>query len=573
MTDKTIDLRPLAKTFKTAAFVSATFAAVLAVLLALNFIQIRANNPLSSPALAALSEKLGSDKSDEALKEQIRELDLVARKAFFTKQWQIQASGILLFVSVTIALVFLRLAYYAEKKRAGAGGRTEKEDPIKSESRKRTAVMVLMIFLFSTSIAIGLASYAALDEESLDKRLAAVKASGDTTKSGGATEEEMARNWPSFRGPFGDGRIPDPNRAFAQARVSEFVVIWKKEVPKNGFNSPIVWNDRIFFTGSDKESIGIYCVSAEDGSAVWKADLSKILGKSPTLPKDVDSHAGYVAPTMTTDGEKVFAMFASGDLVALDPEGNALWKREFGLPDNAYGHASSLVCYGNRLIVQLDNYSDSRLYALDTATGKNAWEKRREVLASWSSPVLVRADGRIQIVTNGNPNAIAYGLDNGDELWSAESGSSDIATSPAFADGIAYVANQYARLVAIDWKTGAILWEAYDDLPSVSSPVANDEYVFVATDYGVVSCYESEKGGLLWTHEFENGFYSSLVLAGDTLLLADMGGTLHFIKADKAYTEIGSVDVREKIVCTPAIKDGLIYLRGESNLYCIGTGN
>jgi hypothetical protein len=75
----------------------------------------------------------------------------------------------------------------------------------------------------------------------------------------------------------------------------------------------------------------------------------------------------------------------------------------------------------------------------------------------------------------------------------------------------------------------------------------------------------------LWTHEFTNGFYSSPILFGKTLLLADIAGVLHFLKADKVFSEIRNMDFKERIVCTPAIADSTIYIRGESNLYCLGT--
>jgi len=83
---------------KRIAFVSAGFFLILSILMIANFIQTQSVDPLNSKALNKLMLSLQENPNDTELKEQIRALDLLARKAFFTNRWQIKTGSYLLLV-------------------------------------------------------------------------------------------------------------------------------------------------------------------------------------------------------------------------------------------------------------------------------------------------------------------------------------------------------------------------------------------------------------------------------------------------------------------------------------------
>ena len=93
-------------------------------------------------------------------------------------------------------------------------------------------------------------------------------------------------------------------------------------------------------------------------------------------------------------------------------EGQELWHKNLGIPKNPYGHASSLATYNDLLIVQFDQGLEedglSRLMALRGATGEVAWEVKRPVPSSWSSPIVVEHGGKWLVITCVNPWLIAY---------------------------------------------------------------------------------------------------------------------------------------------------------------------
>jgi outer membrane protein assembly factor BamB len=147
----------------------------------------------------------------------------------------------------------------------------------------------------------------------------------------------------------------------------------------------------------------------------------------------------------------------------------------------------------------------------------------------------------------------------------------EIGASAAYADGMVFVVNEFVRLAAV--RLGPepkMVWEYNEDLPNVSSPVATDKFLFIASSGGTVTCLDAKTGAVFWKHEFNKGFYSSPVLAGDRVYLMDIAGIMHVLAADKEFRLLGESDLGEPSVCTPAFVNGRIYIRGRENLYCIG---
>jgi outer membrane protein assembly factor BamB len=103
----------------------------------------------------------------------------------------------------------------------------------------------------------------------------------------------------------------------------------------------------------------------------------------------------------------------------------------------------------------------------------------------------------------------------------------------------------------------------------VSSPVATDKYLFLATGNGDVACYNAEKGDTAWTHYFQEPFYASPIIADEKVYYLDRGGKMHIVNADGAFKLIGEAEIGEATDCSPAFSDKSIYIRGRKNLFCI----
>jgi outer membrane protein assembly factor BamB len=386
---------------------------------------------------------------------------------------------------------------------------------------------------------------------------------------------DYASNWACFRGPASG--VVDGGYPVSWEGSSGKGVLWKTPISLPGWNSPVVWGDRVFLSGADKKKREIYCLDASSGKMVWKAPVANIgKGKTPE-PNDA---TGYAASTMVADGRRVFAIFPNGDVVCYGFDGKRLWGRNLGTPESMYGYASSLATFRSLLIIQFDQGSGddgkSALLALQGATGKIVWRTVRPVANSWSSPIVVRRGDQGMVITNANPWSIAYDALSGKEHWRAKLMSGDVAPSPAYAGDMAFVCNSGAVLAGIRCDghgdvTKSVAWQASDGLPDISSPVSDGKLAFLATSEGAATCYDAKKGDKLWEHSFdEASFQASPVIVGDKVYLLDSTGLMIIIDAKATFKEIARSPLGETSQATPAFANGRIYIRGTKNLFCIG---
>jgi outer membrane protein assembly factor BamB len=411
--------------------------------------------------------------------------------------------------------------------------------------------------------------------------------------------DAIMRNWPNLRGPFGQGIAynvgPDsvvfsarnerptgsgqvagaaaPNRLAALPPVAppidfdvaaEKNVRWKTRIPRPGASSPVVWEGRVFLTGADESVREIYCFDAANGQMLWRQ-----AAKQPADVPKVSEEYSHAASTGATDGKLFFAIFSTGDLMAVDMKGSVAWTRAFGTPKSSYGYASSLIAY-KHLFVQIDDSNSAVLYALDPATGETVWQKQRKVRESWASPIITISGDREMVLLAENPTATAYDVNTGAVVFSTECLEGEVAPSPAYASGTIIVANEHAKLSAISLASGAVAWSAEDDLPNVASPLATEEFVFTANAYGMVNCYDIATGRKLWTHEFDESFYPSPIVAAGRIYAMDNGGTMHVFRASKTFVSVADSKLGEQSLATPAFAGDTMFIRGQENLYCIG---
>jgi len=589
-------------------FISGIFAALVALLLLLNYFQIKSNEPLETKSMEALVERLQDEPNNEELKQEIRDLDLLARKAYFTNQWQVNAGKYLLLFGAILFIVSLRYYYSLTFKKEKPKRQSSDEEKKRMVTLRWIAAtggfLFLIAFLSSFAVINHLKTYKIddtsiskvpeneegievidvappTDEQSTQPAIEIADETGLQTQTtpeqpeiesaaGFPTIAEIRSNHNSFRGPLGQGVSYNRNIPVDWDGASGKNVIWKVQLSKPGNNSPVIWKDKLYLAGADNQGRMIYCLDRNSGNILWQKEVKDIPGSPATVPKATED-AGLSAPTVTTDGTKVYVIYANADIAAFTSSGNLVWGRNLGLPDNHYGYASSPIIWNNKLFIQFDSNKGGRLMALNSQTGETIWDTKRNVKISWSSPILAEIGGKFQLILAADPLVAGYDIETGKELWSLECMMGEMGASPAFSDGLVFAANEYARLVAIKpGPSASIVWEHDEYLPEVPSPVASDGLLFVATTYGVLVCYDAKTGTKYWEKEFSYGFFSSPVIADGKLYVSDLHGITHILKVSKTAELIGEPQLGERITATPAFSDGRIYIRGELNLYCIG---
>ncbi|MBT3192800.1 MAG: PQQ-binding-like beta-propeller repeat protein [Verrucomicrobia bacterium] len=561
MTDKPEQTQTRYACARIVATIASLFCATLTVLMLSTFFASRSAAPLDTPELQAFKQQIQAEPENESFKTQVRALDLLARQAHFTSLTALQTGAVLLLIGLVVMVTALQImrSHTAQISHPAAGG------PLAPALiPARYAVIITSLILLALAALIVLREAAPPPQET-----------PETTQPAVVHEKALPHEppaWPAFRGHGGLGVAENTSPPLAWDGETGSNTLWKQEVPRPGFSSPIVCQNRVFLTGGDSDVREVYCFSAEDGALLWRHPATGIAGAPETAP-EVTSDTGYAAATMATDGMRVYAIFASGNILAMTLEGDRIWAHNHGVPENPYGHASSLLVHEDLLLVQFDDDNTGRVLALRTDTGAIAWRVDREVLPCWSTPILVsRSDGP-ELIVNGNTIAAGYNPRTGAERWRHDCMGGEVAVSPAWWNGTAFVANQYAKLAAIrlnDDGTAHEIWEGYDDLPDVSSPVAWSNQLFMADSYGVVSCWDTETGELHWRHEFDEGFYASPIVAAGRIYVTDKHGKTRILAAANTFTELGTALLGESSTSTPAFVGERVFIRGAKHLFCIG---
>ena len=580
------------KLYRNIAIVTVVFILALTAMLCVSYYQMQRVSPLETGVMETLKELNDANADNEALRQQIRELDLLSRKAYFVRAGQLK-TGLYLLIGMVIVMIACLNLYYKETKTL-----PEKDfDPIddwmiKSRARKYIVRAAFIIALAGvgfvaiqqlkmtessgeeseTPVQSGDAAAETVEETDGLPEESADTLSTDTVSA--SEEEEAVEERPvlkvsskAFRGNNSSAVSSARDIATSWSLSSGKNILWQSSIPRHGYNSPVITGDKVFITGADEKARELYCYDVWTGELKWTLKADGIPGSPGTMPK-VNDDTGLAASTAATNGEQVAAIFATGDVICADMDGNRLWAKNLGLPDNHYGYASSLLMYGNTLIIQYQNNSDARILALNAKNGNTVWSKSSKDKIAWSSPVIATLGGKAVVVVMGNPAITAYELSGGAELWRVECMSGEVGSSPAVADGVVYGASEYATCIAIDGATGEKLWEAGDFLPECASLAATKDLVFCATSYGMVCAYDAKTGEVKKEHDLTTPFYSSpMVVEGKVYLFSNSGKA--YIFSSSSFELITSFETGEKTFATPAFTDGMMIVRTDKSLYCV----
>lgn len=543
--------------------ISGGFTLIVALTMILSLVQLKIINPLDNPVLLSVKEQYDKDPSNAANAELVRAMDLMARKAYFSSRWQVETGSYLLLAGAIIFILCQRLISDNQKPVPVLPG--AKQDLLDKQEKNRRYLIAAASVIAVTAIVSSFILRGDLPDPT-----GASSGSEQADRITNVTAPEPDKtDYPGFRGQDSRGIAGGSGYPTEWDGESGKNIEWKIEVPKPGQSSPVIWGDKLFVTGAEGSDLEVYCIDKKTGKILWTGSGSSIEGEPEELP-ETDQDAGMAVSSVAVNKNVVCAVFANGNLVCFDHDGKMIWSKNIGIPANTYGYSSSLIIYENLLIVQFDSNEKVSLMGFESETGELKWETLRKGRPVWSSPVLAYFGGKPQVVLNGNPNVSSFDAVTGKELWTIECMSGDVAPSLAVNNTMVYAVTDYAQLAAI--KPGAvpsIVWSDNTYTPDASSPVANDQYLFVATGTGDLACYNSEKGDTLWTRYYMDQFYASPIIADDLVYLLDRGGVMHIVRAQPSYELVSESPLGERTDCTPAFSDKKIYIRGKKNLYCI----
>ncbi len=378
-----------------------------------------------------------------------------------------------------------------------------------------------------------------------------------------------ASDWSGFRGQNGAGVSND--KALPVKWSATENVHWKAALPGRGLSNPIVTNGKVFVTacsGFKQRRLHVLAFDEKTGAKLWERQFTATGGTQchPTT--------SMAAPTPVTDGNAVYALFATGDLAALDLAGNLLWYRSLvsDYPDitNQVGLASSPALWKDVLLLPMDNAGESFAAGLDVKTGKNLWKLPRARKINWVTPMIVEQDGKAAAVFYSGADITAYEPATGKVLWTMlDRGASDMA-SPAQGNGLLFVpAREFVALKpGKEGATPDVAWKSTKLRGGGASPVYYEGGVYGLTDVGL-RCLDAKDGSEKWLQRVTGKFWASPVIGDGKAYVTDESGKVTVIQLGEQPDILATNDVGQKLLATPALANGAIYLRSDETLFCI----
>ena len=380
----------------------------------------------------------------------------------------------------------------------------------------------------------------------------------------------LGADWLQFRGTDHSSVAPAETRLPLNWSPSENVA-WRVDLPGGGVSGPIVVGDKVVVTASSgfkDDQLHVLCFDRRSGEFLWQRNF---WATGRTLHHPTSSVA---ANTPASDGEAIYAFYSSNDLICLDLEGNLRWLRgltyDYPTAANDVGMASSPTVIDDTVVVQVQSQGESFAAGIDTRTGETRWRKELDRQASWASPIAARGPNGPYVLIQSPDGLTAHNPTTGELLWQHDAACAGIASAVEI-DGVIYLpAEGITALRAEDSRSIEVLWKENRLSPSSASPVVHDGRVYILNRAGVLACGSAETGDMLWQVRLKGPYWATPVLVGSHLYCFNQEGEVHVVSVGEKGEVVGTVELGEAVLGSPAVTDDAMYLRGGQRLWKIG---
>jgi len=421
-------------------------------------------------------------------------------------------------------------------------------------------------------------------------------------------EKDRLNNWHQWRGPNGDGSAPrgEPPVEWNESKN----VRWKVEIPGSGSATPVVWGDRMFVltavdtgkkpagapdlppapppAGSQGMSTSapatlhrfeVLCLDRTTGKTIW----SRTAVEAVPHEGHHKSH-GYASASPATDGARLIASFGSRGIFCYDLDGNLKWTRVLGNMKIkvGFGEGISPVLHGDSVVLNWDHEGGSFIVRLDARTGEEKWRQARDEGTTWTTPLVVEAEGATQVVVNGTKRTRSYDLATGRLIWECGGQVMNPIPMPVTLDGTVYCMTGYKGYAVTAIRLNSkgdvsespqVIWKRNDAGPYVASPVIADGLLYFTKErQGILMCVDARTGALKYGPERLpeiDTIYASLMAAAGKIYVAGREGTVLVLKQGPAFEVLAKNTLDEGIDASPVVVGKQLYLRGSKHLYCL----
>jgi outer membrane protein assembly factor BamB len=398
--------------------------------------------------------------------------------------------------------------------------------------------------------------------------------------SASAAAPDMPDDWPWWRGPYRNGEARRYQRPPLEWSDSANIV-WKAEIPGRGHGSPIAVGERIFLATADEDAQQqlLLCLDRRSGERRWMTIVHD--GNFVSGGNKKSTHA---SATPACDGERVYITFLNNGAIycsALSLDGEQLWQQQVDDFVIHQGYGASPTVFGSLVLVAADHKGGGAIAGLDRRTGAVVWKQERPATANYTSPIIVHANNRHQLVYTGCNKVASYDPATGQPLWEVAGSTTECVTSTVSDGNLVYSTGGYpqnhVQAVVAD-GSGEIAWEKNVRV-YVPSLLERDGHLYLVTDDGIAACWRAADGEELWKGRLGGTFSSSPVLVDDRIYVTDESGLTSVFRATpEKFEQLAQSQLGNEVFATPVIaRDRILYRAAvvdgahrQDWLYCLG---
>ena len=415
-----------------------------------------------------------------------------------------------------------------------------------------------------------------------------------------------AAEWPSWRGPAGDGHAVASNLPVKWDESSH--VLWKTSLPGEGWSTPVVQGNAIWLTvARGKKGDAAYearrksldtggqpldilasvnlralCLNRESG--VIEKDLDLLTVDSPQW---VHKDNTYASPSPVLEGSQLYCHFGAFGTVCVNLSNDEIaWANTDLKVMHENGPGGSPLLYDGKLFIHCDGSDQQYVAALDAKNGMILWKRERsgemhsnpQLKKCYGTPVIQFVQGRPQLISQGADWLYGYDPSTGVELWRLdyEHLGFSIVPKPIVDGDMIYLSTSFMRphLLAVknDGQSApSIRWRVERSVPSVPSPIlVNDRLYYVSDQGGLLSCIDIESGKEVYRERLGGNYYASPILADGMLLFCSREGKITFVEPGPEFRVLAENKLDGAIAASPVAIGSDLFIRTDRALYRIG---
>jgi outer membrane protein assembly factor BamB len=379
----------------------------------------------------------------------------------------------------------------------------------------------------------------------------------------------FAQDWPQWRGPHRDGKVTGflPPSKWPATLTQK----WTTPVGR-GDSSPVLAGGKLYAFGRMDADEVVSCLDAATGKVLWQSKYpANFVVTGPAA-----RHPGTRSTPAFADG-KLCTLGVGGILSCFDADtGVVLWRKQstndyLGIPFRSDSSMSPLI-EGGRCFVHIGGKTNAAMFAFDLASGEVKWKWDGEGPAN-SSPVVLTAGGKKQLVTLTAKHVVGLTLEDGKLLWEipfeAAQGNN---TTPVVDDATVYYIGQGKGLFAVKieeqaGKVAAVpLWTNRQHASRFTAPILRDGALY-GYDNGLF-CASARTGATLWTDPTKRGQSAALLDLGPVLLTLTLNGELTLFKPGEAeFAQVANYKVAStETWAHPVVTTTGIFIRDSETL-------